>query len=117
MKMYFDEKIFQFEGNEKNIVEVALKNGLKMEAPCFWERKTNVSFNGCCKACIIEVNGKKAFACATVPQNGIKITYNTPQLVQKRKDNLEKFKLSMDNGTPCTCTCDCPQTQVIVVNI
>lgn len=87
MKIYLDDVMLNVDNPEDNIVTVARKNGITILAPCF----TNQHKHGCCKTCLIEVDGKQAFACSTKPYDGMKIKYNDDKLNHQRIENLKVY--------------------------
>ncbi len=95
MKIIFDGKEMNVENAEDNIVEVAHKNGVTMIAPCF----RNKQKHGGCGACVIEVEGKQAFACGTKPYEGMNIVYNKPELDALRKERLKIYGDNIKNNT------------------
>ncbi len=95
MKIIFDGKEMKVENAEDNIVEVAQKHGVSIIAPCF----RNKHKHGGCGACVIEVEGKKAFACGTKPYDGMNIVYDTPELDTLRKERLAIYSDNIKNNT------------------
>lgn len=101
MKIYFDNKEFQFEKEDENIVQVAEKNGVQITAPCY-KNKKNV---GCCRVCVIMVDNKEAYACTTKPFDGMKITYDTEKLNTMRKERLKAYSENIKNGDSAGTCC------------
>ena len=87
MKIFFDDKEFAVENENDNIVQIAQNHGVMIPAPCF----RNSRINGCCKSCLILVNGNETYACVTKPVDGMKVTYNTPELIVKRDERLKAY--------------------------
>ncbi len=95
MKIYIDEQELEFhsdkEQSDENIVQIAKKHGITITAPCFLANNGL----GCCSSCLIEVDGKEAYACATKAKDGMKIKYDTPLLREKRHENIKKYKQNL----------------------
>lgn len=101
MKISIDNKEIIVKDSKKNIVEIAEDNGISIVAPCFRnERK-----NGCCKACIIEVNGERKFACGTKPADGMNIIYKRPDLKESRNEAIAKYINDIKENKASSCAC------------
>ena len=94
-----DGKSILVSDKSKNLVEIAKEAGISIPAPCFLAKKKN----GCCNACVVEVNSKQSFACGTKPKDGMDIVVNRADLVSLRKERLLKYKDGMKNGTLQKC--------------
>lgn len=82
-----------------NIVEIAKTAGIAISAPCFLLKKKH----GCCKACVVEINNKQAYACGTTPTEGMKIEVNRDDLKKLRKERLLKYKDAIRKNAPLKC--------------
>ncbi|GEM_PF-902342 len=82
-----------------NIVEVAKTAGIAIPAPCFLAKKKN----GCCKACVVEIDNKQAYACGTKPSEGMNIIVNREDLKALRKERLLKYKEAIKNNVHLQC--------------
>lgn len=60
--------------------------------------------NGCCSACVVEVDGEQKFACSTTPKGGMSIVVNRDDLKEIRKKRLKKYSEGIKSGNPCTCS-------------
>lgn len=102
MKVTFDGKVVEFFEEDRNIVEVADRAKVKIMAPCLRaERK-----KGCCKACVVEIDGERKYACATKPVDGMNIIMDREDLKQARKKRLKAYRENQEN--PCGgFSCDC----------
>lgn len=87
--------------DSKNIVEIAKEMNISIPAPCFYARRKK----GCCNACVIEVDGKQAFACVTKAKNGMKITVDREDLKALRKERLLAYQKGIKTGTSNKCSC------------
>ncbi len=104
MKVVFDNQELTLNGEAENIVELCEKNHIEITAPCY----KNNRVGGCCAACVLEVDGKRAFACATKPKDGMNIIYNREDLVKERKEKLSAFEKTLNDGkvnSCCNCSC------------
>ncbi len=92
MKIYIDEHEIEFqqtkENTDENIVQIAKKHGINITAPCFLAKN---GF-GCCASCLIEIDNKEYYACATKAKDGMRIKYDDPILRAKRHANIKKYK-------------------------
>jgi len=104
MKIKIDNKEILVSDPNKNIVEIGDENGITITAPCFRNEKRN----GCCKACVVEIDGKQQYACAMKPKDGMDIVYNRDDLAEIRKDRLHTYADAIKSNdfskNQCTCT-------------
>jgi len=102
MKITIDSKEIEIFGDDKNIVDVADRAKIGIPAPCYKDGRKK----GCCKACLIEINGKKEYACSTKPIDGIDIIFKRKDLAQIRKERLLAYRDSQFRSTQdCECNC------------
>lgn len=86
-----DGQVINVHPQDKNIVDVAKRNKIRIPVPCYLnERKF-----GCCNACIVEVDGMQKAACSTVPQHNMHIVVNRVDLKAIRKQYLLEYQVSM----------------------
>ncbi len=102
MKLLFDREELTFNGEIKNIVDLCEKNNIEITAPCYKSGR----IGGCCSACAIEVDGRRAFACATKPKDGMKIVYNREDLITERQEKLIAYEKTLKEGNSSSC-CNC----------
>lgn len=95
MKIIFDGKEMPVDNENDNIVQIAEKNGVTIIAPCF----RNEGKYGGCGACLIEVDGKRVFACGTKPYDGMKIIYDSKELEKMRQERLTEYANNIKAGT------------------
>lgn len=88
------------ESTDTNLVELAKKAKIGIPAPCYLAKKKN----GCCMACVVEVNGRQEYACGTTPQNGMNVIVNRNDLKQIRKERLLKYQegIKTDKSQSCS---------------
>lgn len=101
IKIFIDEKEIEVSDTTKNIVDVAKDAGINIPAPCYFAKRKG----GCCKACVVEVDGKQSYACGTKPVDGIKITVNRNDLISLRKERILEYKKNIKNGITGKCSC------------
>lgn len=103
MRIKIDGKEIVVEDQSKNIVEIADDEGITITAPCFRNKKKN----GCCNACVIEVNGHQKFACASKAYDGMEIIYNREDLKELRKERFNHYAEAIKSGNNATIKCGC----------
>jgi len=103
MNITIDGKELKFNQGDNNIVDLADRYGIRIPAPCYRSKKRN----GCCKACLIEIDGNEAYACGTKPQDGMDVVFKREDLNVKRKDRLKEYAENSARGEDCNCDCDC----------
>ncbi len=87
-----------------NLVKEMDKHGIHIAAPCY----RNTKQLGCCKACIVEINNEKAYACCSKIQNGMSIIYDTEELKVERRKAVEAYVNDPNPGECCggsSCGC------------
>ncbi|MEG0156124.1 MAG: NADH-dependent [FeFe] hydrogenase, group A6 [Anaerovoracaceae bacterium] len=84
------------------ILEAAKEVNIQIPTLCFLK---DVSELGCCRMCIVEVNGKAALqaSCVHPVSEGMVVLTHTPRVMEARKVNLELI-LSNHNASCQTCT-------------
>jgi len=107
MKIIIDGKEIEIRPEYKNIVSVADRAKIGTPAPCYRSDRSN----GCCQVCVVEINGKKEYACVTKPLDGMNIIVNRDDLNKIRKERIKKYQeLPKDTQEACGCNCDCSVT-------
>lgn len=101
MKITIDNKEILVKDPEMNIVAIADAHKITIPAPCYRSKKKN----GCCNACVVEVDGLQKYACATKPEDGMHITFKRPDLDKIRKERLEKYAQAIQSGGLSANTC------------
>lgn len=103
MKVTIDGKEVEIFNEDKNIVDAADRAKIGIPAPCYKAGRKK----GCCKACVIEINGEKEYACATKPIDGMDIVFDRADLAQIRKERLLAYRdtpVHSSNGCECSCS-------------
>lgn len=92
---------------DTNLVDVAARAGITIPAPCF----RNERFDECCKICLVEINGKHAYACSTKPEEGMNIVVLRNDLNEIRKQSVIEFKKKLKENSNAahtsSCSCGC----------
>ncbi|WP_117233067.1 2Fe-2S iron-sulfur cluster-binding protein [Vibrio maerlii] len=88
---------------DNNLVEVAQHLKINIPAPCLKNRRRD----GCCKACLVEIDGKRDYACSTKPKSGMKVTVRTKELDNIRKTSIKQYKQNIKDGNTDACDCSC----------
>ncbi|MFC1666538.1 (2Fe-2S)-binding protein [Candidatus Omnitrophota bacterium] len=102
MKIVIDRKEIQISSNDKNIVDIADRLNISIAAPCYRNNKSK----GCCNSCVVEINGKNEYACATKPLDGMNIIIDRDDLKKIRKERMIKYRETIkDEGKGCNCDC------------
>lgn len=100
IKVTIDGKSVKVSDSSQNIVEIAKEAGISIPAPCFLAKRKD----GCCNACVVEIDKKQSYACATKPKDGMDIIVNRDDLITLRKERLIHYKKTIENGTPMKCS-------------
>jgi predicted molibdopterin-dependent oxidoreductase YjgC len=99
-RVTIDGQVIDVTPLDKNIVDVARRAKIEIPAPCYRSQRRD----GCCSACIIDVDGEHKFACSTVPEHGMDIVVNRADLKAIRKQRLLEYKEGIENGNPIECS-------------
>lgn len=106
MKIYIDGTETEVLNSDKNIVDTAARMGIGIPAPCY----KNGRNGGCCEVCVVEINGKQAYACCTRPAEGMSVIVKRDDLIAIRKERIAYYVQNKNNLPPCTCNCSCGTT-------
>ena len=99
-KMFIDGVECPFT-NERNVLEVARKNGIDIPSLCYCE---NLSIYGGCRMCLVETErGGLDAACSMQPRDGMKVFTHTTKVLKSRKTTLQ---LLMSSHRAECLTCD-----------
>ncbi len=82
-----DGKTVDVSPEDNNIVDVAKRAKISIPAPCY----LNGRKKGCCKACVVEIEGEQKYACATRPTEGMEIVLDRPDLKELRKERVKEY--------------------------
>jgi predicted molibdopterin-dependent oxidoreductase YjgC len=100
MNIIIDGKEVEINKGDKNIVDVAARAKIGIPAPCYKAGRKD----GCCNACVIEIDGENKFACATKPEVGMNIIVNREDLIQLRKERIKEYQENKKQGCGCECS-------------
>lgn len=87
MQVIIDGKDIEVLSSDRNIVDLADRVKIKILNPCNKNEKTW----GCCRSCVVEINGEQKFACSTKPKPGMNIVICRDDLKLLRKIRLKEF--------------------------
>lgn len=91
-------EIFCNEGDY--ILQVARRNGIEIPAICYLN---NCSPTRACKMCMVEIDGKRAYACASKAKDGMQIITQSIELQDERRAIMQTY----DVNHPLQCgVCD-----------
>jgi predicted molibdopterin-dependent oxidoreductase YjgC len=88
MHVVIDGKDVEVLSGDRNIVDLAERAKIKILNPC----NKNGEADGCCRSCVVEINGKQKFACSTKPKSGMNIVISRDDLKLLRKTRLHEFR-------------------------
>jgi predicted molibdopterin-dependent oxidoreductase YjgC len=98
-ELNIDGKRIKFTSLDHNIVDVASRANITIPAPCYRSDRRQ----GCCGACVVEINGEQKYACNAIPENQMTIVVNRANLKQIRKQKLKEYKDGIKSGNTCEC--------------
>lgn len=82
------------------ILQVARRNGIEIPAICYLN---NCSPTRACKMCMVEIDGKRAYACASKAKDGMQIITQNTELQDERRAIMQTY----DVNHPLQCgVCD-----------
>ena len=85
-KMFIDGVECPFT-NERNVLEVARKNGIDIPTLCYCE---NLSIYGGCRLCLVESDrGALDAACSMKPRDGMVVYTHTKKVMESRRTTLQ----------------------------
>ncbi|MDD3386349.1 MAG: [FeFe] hydrogenase, group A [Candidatus Pacebacteria bacterium] len=72
----------------ESILDVAIRNGIKIPAVC---RHSDLEPQSSCRLCLVSIKGRDGFftSCSTNVENGMEIITDSPEIKKLRKINLE----------------------------
>lgn len=97
-----DNRTIKLTLEDINIVDTAKRNGITIPAPCYEVNKVG----GCCKSCVIEIDGDERFGCSTHPEDGMRIVVDRDDLNNQREKWLKKYDQNLNKGGNCGKTID-----------
>jgi len=102
MKVIIDGQELQIIDSDKNIVDIADRAHIGIPALCYRAERNK----GWCKSCMVEINGKKQYACTTRSLDGMNIIVNREDLKQTEKEVIEKYREALKSeNSGCNCKC------------
>jgi len=103
LHIIIDGQVVEITASDKNIVDVADRANIGIPAPCYRTKESK----GCCRGCVVKIDGEQAFACATVPEDGMDILVHRADLKAIRKKRLLEYREGIKSGDLCECDCSC----------
>ncbi len=107
MKLQIDGCEIEIDTCDTSIIDSAERAGIKIPDPCH----KNGRADGCCKSCVVEIDGVQKFACSTKPEAGMNIIFDREDLKELRSNRLkeynEKRKLPKTSGCCCSGKSEC----------
>ena len=98
-----DKQTIAISPNDNNLVETAKRIDVAIPAPCL----KNGRRDGCCKACLVQIDDEQSYACSTKPKAGMNITVRTPDLDKMRKEAIKLHKRRLKSGAIQRCDSKC----------
>ncbi|MDX9723509.1 MAG: [Fe-Fe] hydrogenase large subunit C-terminal domain-containing protein [Myxococcota bacterium] len=87
--------------NERNVLEVVRKAGIELPTFCY---HSQLSVYGACRLCLVDIEGRGIVtSCSTIPEPGLVIRTQTPELRSMRKISLELLLANHEQACP-TCS-------------
>lgn len=105
MNITIDGISVKITAEDRNIVDVASRAGIAIPAPCYRSGRKQ----GCCKGCVVEIDGEQKFACCTKPEDGMNVIVKRDDLKALNKMNLIVYQEAVKSGKPLECDCDCSE--------
>jgi NADH dehydrogenase/NADH:ubiquinone oxidoreductase subunit G len=108
MKITLDNGQVAISPEDKNIIDVADRVGIGIPAPCYRDNGKG----GCCKSCVVEIDGEKVYACGTKPQDGMNIIVKREDLELIGKERALAYReevVGILSG--CGCCCNPPKSE------
>jgi len=84
MKVAIDGVVVSVGPEDKNIVDVADRAHIGISTLCCRDDRVN----GCCKACVVEIDGEKKYACETKPVDGMNIIVDREDLKKNKRKKI-----------------------------
>jgi len=103
MNIIIDGQTVKVIRSDKNLIDVADRAQVAIPCACYRSRKAK----GCCRACVVMVDGRKRFACTTVPEDGMNVTVTRKDLITLRKKRLSEYRDQIRRAASNAC---CPAT-------
>jgi len=105
MSITINNRSIEILQEDKTLIEIAGRAKIGIPAPCY--RSQN---SGCCKACVVEINGSYGYACCTKPVDGMTVVTNRNDIKAIQKERLEIYRQNLNDPAyveSCDCGCDC----------
>ena len=84
MKMTIDGRSVRIAPSDSNIIDVADRAKIAIPCACYRIEKRK----GCCRACVVDVDGKERYACSTAPAHGMNVVVARADLKALRQQRM-----------------------------
>ena len=100
MKIEIDGREIEFLKDDLNIVDIAKRAGIHIPAPCYNAGRSG----GCCRVCVIEIEGIQKYACCTKPEEGMEIALMRDDLERVREKRIQEYGQNKHEACECDCS-------------
>jgi NADH-quinone oxidoreductase subunit G len=84
------------------IIDVAARAGIGIPSPCYRAERSD----GCCQVCVVEIDGRQAYACCSAPIDGMRVVVDREDLKILRRERLREYASGETSSEPCVCAND-----------
>jgi len=99
VKITVDGQTIKVGQEDKNLIDVAKRAKIAIPCVCYHSGQAQ----GCCRACVVDVDGRESFACATVPADGMQVIIQRKDLQALRRQRLAEYRKQPPTGGPGGC--------------
>ena len=99
MTLTIDGKSVRARKTDKNLLEVASRARMVIPCACYRSGKAK----GCCRACVVMVNGHRRYACVIAPAEGMQVTVTRADLQALRRQRLAAYRQGTGSARRCCC--------------
>ena len=99
MNLTIDGRAVRARKTDKNLIEVASRARIVIPCACYRSGKAR----GCCRACVVVVNGRRRYAYVTAPAEGMKVTVTRADLKALRRQRLAEYRQEKGSAKRCCC--------------
>ena len=96
IKFKIDGKEYTAEDGQ-NLVEAAAENGVYIPTLCYLKGSECL---GTCRVCMVKINGRDMAGCTLKVSEGMEVTFDTPELNDKRKALVEMMFVERNHFCP-----------------
>ncbi len=103
MKVVIDGQDVEFSAEDKNLLELAKRANIEIPELCYWGQEDK----GCCGVCVVDIDGKQCFACATKPIAGMNVTVTRDDLAALRRKRAGEYQMKSPGSAKGSGGCCC----------